>query len=589
MRARKPVIFFDDPSLGGLDASIRGSAISDLRLNPRASRSIDYLGIHSIGELVDLAKRGIPSTQAGGRKTAAEIAGSLYALAAAITPDGFVDWVRYAEQRKWDADHLEVLLLQMRPAKGPYLRVTTPTLALLDTEARRYSLKTLHLRPRALHALEVIGISSVGDLVDAARKGITHLRAAGRQTLLELREALNALSKSVRSDGSFDAIQYAINRNFQMLPAHDCVELSNHEFPAVFLEALETAVKSRFGRLGNLVFTEYYRHASEESSFQRLRKKLGSTRQAITLRKGNIVQMLRGAVLDDDYTGCCFRFRDALVDPVRRLKAALDDPRRSALRHTDWTKSLEDILAVDWGNLELMEKPLRAILGLDVVHRVDRKFETIVLPKSRGTAAIARAQINIDRLLRSEFPSGLSKSELLEQLQRSGENDLTLQELSTLIHSISGIEYSKRTKRFRLRVEMLSRLADQLERLLDERGSPMHKRELTLEVSGFKRRKGSLRYSLHVAGAMSRDERFRAIARSGFWILAKWDTETGDIADVAARCLVEAGRALTEADLFSLIAARRPVNFNSIMSSLRDDGRFRRIGPRTWELKRADP
>ncbi len=115
----------------------------------------------------------------------------------------------------------------------------------------------------------------------------------------------------------------------------------------------------------------------------------------------------------------------------------------------------------------------------------------------------------------------------------------------------------------------------------------MHRRELTLEVHGFKRRAGSLRTGMHVALALSRDKRFKAIARSGFWILAKWDLETGDIADVAARCLSESDRPLTEAELFPLIAARRPVKLNSIMSSLREDGRFRRVGPRTWELKRA--
>src|SRR6476469_1145764 len=142
MRVGKPVIFFDNPSLAGLHPSIRASAISELRLNRRAARSIDYLGIQSIGELVVLAKSGIPSTQAGGRKTAAEIAGSLYALAVATTPDGFVDWVRYADQRKLDADQLEVRLLQMKPAKEPYLRVTRSTLDLLDAYVREYSLKT---------------------------------------------------------------------------------------------------------------------------------------------------------------------------------------------------------------------------------------------------------------------------------------------------------------------------------------------------------------------------------------------------------------------------------------------------------------
>jgi hypothetical protein len=134
---------------------------------------------------------------------------------------------------------------------------------------------------------------------------------------------------------------------------------------------------------------------------------------------------------------------------------------------------------------------------------------------------------------------------------------------------------------------MLSKLTDQLERVLDEKGSPMHKRELTLAVRGFKRRAGSLRADRHVALAMSRDKRFRAVGRSGFWILTKWNIETGDIPEVAARCLKEANRPLTEAELFVLIAARRPVKFKSIMSSLREDGRFRRIAPRTWELKSA--
>ena len=187
--------------------------------------------------------------------------------------------------------------------------------------------------------------------------------------------------------------------------------------------------------------------------------------------------------------------------------------------------------------------------------------------------------------MRTQFPRGLSKTEILEQLQRSGAIDLTLREVSTLTHSIAGIECVGRGTRFRVRVDRLARLADQLERILDERGSPMHRRELTLDISRFKRRAGSLRSAGHVASAMSRDKRFKPIGCTGFWVLARWDIETGDIADVAAGCLSISGRPLTEAELFPLIAARRPVKMNSIMSSLRDDGRFRRVAPRTWELK----
>lgn len=588
MQSRKPTIFFDDTLLAALHASIRGSPISKLHLSTRALNILDGLGVGSIGDLVDMARRGIPSPRAAGRKTAANIAGALHALAGSVIAGGVVDWLHYGAQLKLDAEHLDAHLLQMRPVNPRSVRINSPLLDALDAAVRRRSLKILHLRPRAFHALESVGISLIGELVDAARVGIAELPAAGRQTRVELREVLQALSKVVRPNGDIDLIQYAVHRNFRILPEKDCAKLSPRDFPKVFLGALQEAVKSRLGQSGSLVFAEYFfRHNSEPSSLRRVGENLGLTPQAIGLRKDNIVEMLRGTLLKDDYTGCRFRFRDVLVAPLRCLKERLNSAHGHTFRDSGWKQALADTWTIDPANLGALENLFRAILGLQIVHRSGRQFEPIMLPKSRGTAAFTAAQINIERLLRNQFPSGLSQSELLEQLQRSSETDLTLKEIPTLIQSIPGIEYFGCEKRFRLRVEKLTRLADQLERILDERGSPMHRRELTLEVGGFKRRAGSLRSAKHVVGAMSRDIRFKAIGRSGFWILAKWDIDTGDIADVAARCLSKSNRPLTEAELFPLIAARRPVKLNSIMSSLRDDGRFQRVAPRTWELKRA--
>lgn len=588
MQARKPTVFFANTLLLALHASIRGCPISKLHLSTRAHNTLDGLGIRSIGELVDMARRGIPSPWAAGRKTAANIAGALHALAGSVMPGGVVDWLQYAAQRKLDAEHPDAYLLQMRPLKPRCVHVNNPVLDALDATARSRSLKTLHLRPRAFHALESVGISSIGELVDAARSGIADLPAAGQQTRAELREALQALSKAARPNGDIDLIQYAVHRNFRILPEKNRAELSPRDFPKVFSRTLKAAVESRFGQSGSLVFAQYFfRHNSEGSSLRRVGRNLGLTRQAIALRKDIILEMLRGALLEDDYTGCCFRFRDALVAPLRRLRERLNSAQSHAFRHSGWKQAVADTWAIDPASLGGLEKLFRAILGFQIVHRSGRRFEPIILPKSRGTAGFTTAQKKIERLLRSQFPSGLSHSELLEQLQRSEETDLTRREILTLVDSIPGIEYFAYKKRFRLRVDRLTRLADQLDRILGERGSPMHRRELASEVGRFKGRAGSLRSALHVVAAMSRDKRFRAIGRTGFWILANWDIETGDIADVAARCLSKSDRPLTEAELFPLIAARRPVKLNSIMSSLRDDGRFRRVAPRTWELKRV--
>jgi len=584
--ARKPTVFFDSKLLRALNSSVRGSPINKLQLSTRAHNALGGLGISSIGDLVEIARRGIPSPRASGRKAAANIAGALHALAQSVMFDGEVDWTRYATHRERDFGRLDALLLQMKPVHREGLHFSSPALDMLGAAVRRHSLKTLHLRPRALHALESAGINSIRKLITAARRGIGNLRAAGQQTEAELHEVLVSLSKVALPNGDIDFLGYAILRDFHILPETDHAGLPSSDFGRIFSRAVRTAVESRFGEPGRVLFDRYFlREDSEAPSFRRMARTLGPTAQAIALRKDRIVRMLRGALFEDDYTGCRFRFRDAVVIPLRRLKARLNATENVAVGYTDWKLAVTETLAINAADLDALEHLFRAILGLEIVHPSAKRFESIILPKIRGTSAFGAAQEKIEMLLRTQFPRGLSKTEILEQLQRESPTDLTLKDVSTVIHSISGIECIGRETRIRVRVDRLARLADQLERILEEKGSPTNKQELAREVGRFKGRAGSKRSARHVASAMSKDQRFRAIGRTGIWVLARWEVETGSIPDVAARCLNQSGRPLTEAELFHLIAARRPVKKNSIMSSLRDDGRFRRVAPKTWELK----
>jgi hypothetical protein len=116
----------------------------------------------------------------------------------------------------------------------------------------------------------------------------------------------------------------------------------------------------------------------------------------------------------------------------------------------------------------------------------------------------------------------------------------------------------------------------------------MHIREFSSEVRRFKGKVGSQRSPLHVGSALSVDARFKPIARTGFWILRESkEVEMRTIADIAAVILSKAKKSLTEAELYQLIAQRRQLGRNSVMSLLREDGRFRRVGPRTWKLKQS--
>jgi hypothetical protein len=77
------------------------------------------------------------------------------------------------------------------------------------------------------------------------------------------------------------------------------------------------------------------------------------------------------------------------------------------------------------------------------------------------------------------------------------------------------------------------------------------------------------------------DKRFKPIAKSGFWALSEWNVETRTVAEIAHEILARSRKPMTEAKLYSLIVAKRPVGKKTIMTLLREDGRFARVPPTT--------
>jgi hypothetical protein len=247
---------------------------------------------------------------------------------------------------------------------------------------------------------------------------------------------------------------------------------------------------------------------------------------------------------------------------------------------------IKEILGVDpreWGSardfvFELIDYPL----ARDARGR-SRPF---VLPRSTARPAVGRALQHIRRLLRVEVPAGLTKAQLMQRLRAGGETSQTVKIVSTLVDSMDDLERSGAMQRLKVPIGRLHRVADQLERLLREKGRPTHARELSEAISKWPGKPGSRRAATNLRSIMSHDPRFRPMGRSGVWTLADWKFERGTVADFAARILSKSKRPMTECELYPKIHAIRPVAERSLLSLLREDGRFRRVAPRTWELKR---
>ena len=467
------------------------------------------------------------------------------------------------------------------------IHLVTPFLDGLENSARNCSIRTLHLSARAVNALSARGIHSIGRLIDYARDGIADLDGAAGKTFAEINEALEALSRSVDPSGTVDWLNYAAQRDFVLLPKEFLTKLSSRRFLRIFPDVAKLAVESRYGQRESYVLERYLlRDESERASLEEVGQGLGYTRQGASLLKRRVVRLLMDTIMDDDYSGCWFRFRPVFVAPLRRLSAALGVAQRRALAYSRWERIVAKTLGVTPPELGPLGRLFLAILGYQVVDFKSKRFHPIILPKNRKTPPFRNALEQAERLLRRELSAGTSKEQLFERLRtQDAQVGPTLSEIPTLLESIPGTERTIRGGLYQVRLERPKRLADQLERLLREKGSAMHFRELAAKVSRLRGKARPIKSPIHVGVALSYDPRFKPIARTGLWVLAEWNVETRTIADIAADFLRDSEKPLTEAELYELIGTRRPINRISISTSLRDSGRFCRTGPRTWELR----
>ena len=468
----------------------------------------------------------------------------------------------------------------------PLIRIDHSAFGRLHDSMRRGSLGSIHLGTRAITALEGADIRSIGNLLDQAKLGISGLWGLGNASIEEIQGALEALAASVQEDGGVDWLAYARRRKFLILPNNSLARpISPTQFVQMFPEIVGQAVASRFPTPACLVFRDYLLQGGESPrTMEELSRDLGRTKQAVSLLKNNILAMLQGAILKDDYSACCFRFRAGFVLPLRRLAQVMAGQGK-VLPYSKW----KNLLDVAWGlmpvELGQSEALLLELLGYQIRHRAGQRYEPLVAATGGELPDfIAMLQV-AERLLRVDFPSGLSGKSLVEAMRARGQGNLSARELTALVRTIPSVEDTSPEGTFRLRVDRLYRMTDRLERILQERGRPMKGRELVAELGRRGTRADLKRTSRQVGKALSEDKRFESIGRTGIWMLAEWGHETGTVADVAARLLRESGSPLTEAQLCPLIAQSRPVKYSSILTLLLQDGRFRRVAPRTWELK----
>ena len=512
----------------------------------------------TIGEMIDAVERGALQHSSS---TAARRVDRTLNLLLKTLGDGRPDnWDRFRKARP-----------PLRSYKAIYF--ASPRLRALSARERELGLAKAHLSRRAINALEKARIETIGKLIKRAERGIINLAGLGIFKGLEVVATLDALADAIRTDGSIDWLKFAQLRNFVVLP-RSAIAATPREFICEFPRVCEVAAATTFNENALRVLkTHLLRGASAYNARTKTGKLLTLNRETIRLYENEIVDALRGAIWDEDYCGCEFRFRREFVVPLLELRKCLLQKTSPNLR-SSWIAALQESWGVDPQAVSDQE-----VLLLRLLRRDAPSFQ-------QESWLFGRVHAEVRQFVRRNRTRQIGLRQVWQHVTRKlGRLAATPKEVRTILDSLPKLERGVEKDSFVVPLKALD-YTDRCEVILRARGAPIHLRELnsaiTADSSDRNRRKIKLTCAL-----LSASRRFVPVGRTGYWALREWqDVETRTIPDIAADILEASPRPLRGTELYRLIKVRRRIGYNSIGTLLGCDKRFKKVARGTWALKK---
>ena len=536
-----------------------------LQLPQRVAWSADEF--RTIGELIEGFIRNRPLET---RSLTSQLTRVVRNLVSAVRTDGLHGWDRFRKARPLFVTHGSLYFF-------------SPAFERLGAATVSDRLAKLHLSRRAINALHAANVTTIGDLIQRTKTGITDLSASGELTSTEIVESLDALADAVASDGSVDWVCYAERRRFQLLPNAPQDAFTGRQFLWQFPRACDEAVTSKFGSAGALILrNRLFRHRDILVPLPEVGRHLGVSGERCRLIETSVLKMLRDAILREEYCGCRFRFRREFLRPLHELAEMIQRLPPGRLSLDQWRLTLMQCWGAQPEDLGQQEMIILQLLGIESY------------PEEAACGTSAGEEFGMSAEIVSEIQRLFSRSPALSFTREDIRQHLFAKfreaapegtNLAQVLEQLPTLEFDRASGRYRLRLEHVKNTVDRCERILRDSGFPMHYGELTAEIDRLLPEGVERPAERSVAMRLAGSKRFIAIARTGHWALREWGhVETRSVAEIAADLLRKSASPLTEDELFHSIVALRPTKRGSIGSLLREDGRFRRVAPVTWEL-----
>jgi hypothetical protein len=220
-------IYFASPRLRALSARERKLALAKAHLSRRAINALEKAHIETIGRLITRAERGIINLAGLGVFKGLEVVASLDALADSIRKDGSIDWLKFAQLRKFAVLPRNAMATTARDFIREFPRVCEAAVATTFNENALRVLKTHLLRGRSAYNAR----TKTGKLLSLTREAI---RLHENQIVDALRGAI--------WDGDYCGCQFRFRREFvtPLLELRECLlQKTSPNLPSSWAEALQ--------------------------------------------------------------------------------------------------------------------------------------------------------------------------------------------------------------------------------------------------------------------------------------------------------------------------------------------------------------
>jgi len=341
-------------------------------------------------------------------------------------------------------------------------------------------------------------------------------------------------------------------------------------------ERLWTIVQRRFGLQGTTQLT-----------LEELGIAFGVTRERVRQLEQIALKELREVLIEDEYTAKDYHVRSQVSRTMRLVCQIAVDEVEKAARENVLLQRIKERFDIDPAPV----KPsLFLILELSGIERITFDKEALEpiwgIIESSQERKIKKGIEKLDTLPTEEFATPLSEIDILIHLNKGVRKSkrFSLEELGLLIELCSSVkEYSEGF--YWGRFEHLVGRFNQVERILTERGEPVHIDEITREINHRLVKHGKRTVEPNnLANQISRDNRFVPIGRSGEWGLSSWSLNIETIVDLMKQCLIARNESATVEEVYAYVSERRPVHRSSVQVYLASINDFAKVDRTRWGL-----